>query len=701
MGRWHHLRREHADLLRLAGLRLRRDEAAQRGVAGRGGGRGRDRAAGLGGTLASAPTVSKRPGTAIQDVFYLNGSNEVIHNTLTNGVLGTSENLGGTAKAGSTVAAVSGSANEIDIFVRRADDSLWHRYYSGGGWSSWAQRAPAGHATSSPSVASWGANRLDLFVRGASNDLQHKAFDTLVCGGWCSLGWESLGGSLTTAPAAVSWGPNRIDIFTGGAGNALHQKAYNAGWSSWYNLGGSITSDPTVVLEGRRPARHLRPQRQQRPVLPALLLGLRLEQLARPRLALLGQRLRTGLELLRDRQQGGLLPRHRQRPLAASVLTAPSNSTSSTGGPTTSAWWDHPSCVDARGRAQLPSLTVRPPTQCTRGDLGPYPGNASEVFTGRTLGTPVRIADVNPHTVREQHMSSPAPSPTATRVDSTLPAPGQLLTRRRRRVLVTGAMTALLSAPLAFLPVPANAADPGGLVHWGWSTCASYPSSVTSGVVQLVGGGPTSQYTNIGRLALKYDGSVIAWSHSGYGVIQSESIPAAASTGVVDIDNSQAGFAMLKGDGSVVDGRAVTQVAAGSGITEFELAKYIGIGLKNGGVVAWHTLWDDEYASVGVPPGGDTHGILSVPGSVSSPGSGVTAVGAGNTAAYAVKNGAVIAWGNNTYGQTTVPASASSGVVSVSASGSHVLALKNDGSVVAWGPTATARAPFPRLRAPA
>ena len=206
--------------------------------------------ASLGGTLASAPTVSKRPGTAIQDVFYLNGSNEVIHNTLTSGVLGTSENLGGTAKAGSTIASVSRTGSEIDIFARFSDDSLWHKYYNGSSWTGWTQRSSAGHATSSPTVSSWSWNRLDLFVRGSANDLQHSVYDASACSGWCSFGWESLGGTLTTAPAAVSWGYNRIDIFAGGAGNALQQKAYNAGWIGWYNLGGSITSDPSVSSKG-------------------------------------------------------------------------------------------------------------------------------------------------------------------------------------------------------------------------------------------------------------------------------------------------------------------------------------------------------------------------------------------------------------------------------------------------------------------
>ena len=65
--------------------------------------------------------------------------------------------------------------------------------------------------------------------------------------------------------------------------------------------------------------------------------------------------------------------------------------------------------------------------------------------------------------------------------------------------------------------------------------------------------------------------------------------------------------------------------------------------------------------------------------------SGVVAISAGESHNLALKNdGTVVAWGNNDQGQSTVP-SGLSGVVAISAGSYHSLALKNDGTVVTWG----------------
>ncbi|MDB5052231.1 MAG: hypothetical protein JWM44_281, partial [Bacilli bacterium] len=89
--------------------------------------------------------------------------------------------------------------------------------------------------------------------------------------------------------------------------------------------------------------------------------------------------------------------------------------------------------------------------------------------------------------------------------------------------------------------------------------------------------------------------------------------------------------------------------------------------------------------------GDNSVGQTSVPAGLTS----VVAIAAGGNHSLALKSdGTVAAWGDNSQGQTTLPAGLT-GVVAIAAGTYHSLALKSDGTVATWGDNSQGQATVP------
>jgi alpha-tubulin suppressor-like RCC1 family protein len=166
-------------------------------------------------------------------------------------------------------------------------------------------------------------------------------------------------------------------------------------------------------------------------------------------------------------------------------------------------------------------------------------------------------------------------------------------------------------------------------------------------------------------LALKGNGTVVAWGYNGNGVTN---IPPGLSNVTAIAAGGRFSLA-LETDGTVVSWGAVSSaipsslsnvvaIAAGD---DFSLALQ-----SNGTVVGWGENFDGE---TNIPPG------LS----------NVVAISAGDDFGLALQSdGIVVSWGYNGRGANTPPAGLSN-VVAIAAGHEFSLALQSDGTVVGWG----------------
>jgi len=199
-------------------------------------------------------------------------------------------------------------------------------------------------------------------------------------------------------------------------------------------------------------------------------------------------------------------------------------------------------------------------------------------------------------------------------------------------------------------------------------TSCDVPYALTN-ALQVVGGYGQS-------LALKNDGTVVAWGTNFYG----EGVVPSGLSGVTMIAAGWYHDVALLTNGTVTAwGISDSILLGGLPVTNVppNLTNVMVISAQ-----ALHTLALRRDGTV-VAWGYNADGETNVPVGLSN----VVAISAGFEHSLAVSNGVVVAWGGNTYGQRNVPAGLSN-VVDVAAGVYHSLALKKDGTVVAWGDNA-------------
>jgi hypothetical protein len=144
----------------------------------------------------------------------------------------------------------------------------------------------------------------------------------------------------------------------------------------------------------------------------------------------------------------------------------------------------------------------------------------------------------------------------------------------------------------------------------------------------------------------------------------------------------QVGSSATIGGGSVFKGtimaaQSITMVT-GATLEGRALARAGQVALDANTITVPHTA---NPAGTVVVWGDDSYGQTNVPAGLT----GVTAIAAGGRHTVALKcDGTVVAWGDNSYGQTTIPDYLSA-VKAIAAGEHHTVALQRDGTVAAWG----------------
>jgi alpha-tubulin suppressor-like RCC1 family protein len=211
---------------------------------------------------------------------------------------------------------------------------------------------------------------------------------------------------------------------------------------------------------------------------------------------------------------------------------------------------------------------------------------------------------------------------------------------------------------------------------------------------------------------LKQDGTVWAWGRNDYGQLgdgttarRTSPVQVPGLTGVVALSARDHTVALRQdgtvwawgyngqgqlGDGTTTHRTSPAQVPGLSGVTALAAGAVHALALRQDGTVwAWG---NNRYGQLGDGTFTDRTSPVQVPGL-----SGVTALAAGTYHTLALRqDGTIWAWGHNHYGQlgdgtntnnraSPVQVQGLSGVTALAAGDRHTVALRQDGTVWAWG----------------
>jgi hypothetical protein len=146
-------------------------------------------------------------------------------------------------------AAISRRSERLDVFVRGAEDALWHRHFSLGTIppvSDWHKLDL--QIADAPAVASWAPNRLDIFTRSSKGEIIHTFSDD---GSHFTVGRNlshPKGLPFEGAPAAISRRPRTIDVFARGGDHTIWRIIFDgANWGDWKRVAADMIDGPAVA----------------------------------------------------------------------------------------------------------------------------------------------------------------------------------------------------------------------------------------------------------------------------------------------------------------------------------------------------------------------------------------------------------------------------------------------------------------------